>query len=120
MARAIRMERVMPAGTQRKLLDFQLGYALLCDRRVPVRRKVVAFAIGAAIVAALGALELPLEEVMAFVLPILGAFVDIALDGAEAIFGPLMLAILLLPYLAPSEIVEQVLRERSGVAPMED
>jgi hypothetical protein len=31
-------------------MNVQLGYALLCDRRVPLRPKLIALAIGAAVV----------------------------------------------------------------------
>ena len=68
-------------------MNVQLGYALLRDRRVPLRPKLIALAIGAAVV---GFTEL-----------------------LEAIFGPVLIATLLLPYLAPDPVVQQIRAERA-------
>ena len=80
-------------------MDIQLGYALLRDRRVPIRPKLLALAIGAAIVGFTELLQIPLESLFAVILPIVGIAGDVVLDGVEAVFGPLLIATLLLPYL---------------------
>jgi hypothetical protein len=49
-------------------------------------------------------------------LPILGAMGDVVVDGAELVAGPLLLASLLLPFLAPRETVERIRSERAAGA----
>jgi hypothetical protein len=85
-------------------MDVQLGYAVLRDRRVPIRPKLVVLAIGAAVVGFRELLQIPLESLFAVILPIVGIAGDIVLDGVEAVFGPILIATLLLPYLAPEPI----------------
>ena len=95
----------------------KLGYALLADRRVLLRYKIADFAIGYAAVGVLACVEFPVEEIVA-VIPFLGLVGDLALDGLEAVYVPLLLACLMLPYLAPSVVVDQIRREREpGAAP---
>ena len=96
-------------------MNIQLGYALLRDRRVPLRSKLMALAIGVGVVGFTELLQIPLESLFAVILPILGIAGDVALDGVEAIFGPLLIATLLLPYLAPDPIVQQIRFERARV-----
>jgi len=111
MPKTTRDDREFTRKISRKMLDWKLGYALLGDRRVPLRYKIAAFAIGYAGLAILGLLEFPVEEIIAIV-PFLGLIGDVALDGAEAVFVPILLALLILPYLAPSALVDQIRRER--------
>jgi hypothetical protein len=94
-------------------MNMRLGYALLRDRRVSIRAKLIALGIGAAAIGTIELLELPVEGVLAALLPFVGAAGDLALDGAEAIIGPVLIASLLLPYLAPAEIVEVIRAERA-------
>ena len=75
-------------------MDIQLGYALLRDRRVPIRPKLLALAIGAAVVGFTELLQIPLESLFAVILPIVGIAGDVVLDGVEAVFGPLLIATL--------------------------
>jgi hypothetical protein len=98
------------------LMNMRLGYALLRDRRVPIRTKLIALGIGAASVGAIELLQLPVEGVVAALLPFIGATGDLALDGAEAIVGPLLIATLILPHLAPAQIVQQVRAETERMA----
>src|ERR1700730_5617574 len=93
-----------------------LGYTLLRDRRVPIRTKLIALGIGAASVGAIELLQLPVEGVVAALLPFIGAAGDLAVDGAEAIVGPLLIATLILPHLAPAQIVQQVRAETERMA----
>jgi hypothetical protein len=94
-------------------MNIQLGYALLRDRRVPLRPKIIALAIGAACFGLIEILQIPLESVFAAVLPILGIAGDVVLDGAEAVLGPVLVATILLPYLAPAPIVREIRAERA-------
>ena len=92
-------------------MDIKLGWKLLKDNRVPIRAKLTALGIGAACIAALEALELPLDAVLAAILPLVGITGDIALDGAEAIFGPVLIATMLLPYMVAPPLVRQIRAE---------
>ena len=103
-------------GLQRPLLDLRLGFALMRDRRVPLRSKLIAVLLGLGITGIVEFLELPVEGLLSVMLPILGAAGDFVLDGAEMIAGPLLLANALLPFVAPQAIVEQVRAERSASA----
>jgi hypothetical protein len=97
-------------------MNMTLGYALLRDRRVPIRTKLIALGIGAAGVGAIELLQLPVEGVVAALLPLIGAAGDLALDGAEAVIGPVLIAALLLPHLAPADLVQQIRAEKERMA----
>ena len=97
-------------------MNMTLGYALLHDRRVPIRAKLIALGIGAAGVGAIELLQLPVEGVVAALLPLMGAAADLALDGAEAVIGPVVIAALLLPHLAPAHLVQQICAETERMA----
>jgi hypothetical protein len=109
MISAIRLPRLL----QRPLLDVKLGFALMRDRRVPLRSKVLATLLGLAITGIVEFLEIPLEGVLAMLLPVLGAMGDFVIDGAELVAGPLLLASALLPFVAPRPVVDQVRAERA-------
>ena len=97
-------------------MNMTLGYALLRDRRVPIRTKLIALGLGAAGVGAIELLQLPLEGVFAALLPFVGAAGDLTLDGAEAVIGPILIATLLLPHLVPADLVRQVRAETQRMA----
>ena len=110
MISSIRMPRLL----QRPLLDVKLGFALMRDRRVPLRSKLVSVLLGLAITGLVEFLELPVEGLISMLLPVLGAAGDFVLDGAEIIAGPLLLAHVLLPFVAPRPVVDQVRAERAA------
>jgi hypothetical protein len=97
-------------------MNMTLGFALLRDRRVPIRIKLIALGLGAAGVGAIELLQLPVEGVLAALLPFIGAAGDLALDGAEAVIGPVLIATFLMPYLAPADLVRQIRAEAGGMA----
>jgi hypothetical protein len=97
-------------------MNMTLGYALLRDRRVPIRTKLIALGIGAAGVGAIELLQLPVEGIVAVLLPLLGAAGDLTLDGAEAVIGPVLIATFLLPHLAPADLVQQIRAEKDRMA----
>lgn len=113
MLGAIRLPRLF----RRPVLDLRLGFALMRDRRVPLRSKVLSLLLGLGITAIVEFLELPIEGVLSALLPVLGIAGDIVLDGAEMIAGPLLLANALLPFVAPRGVVDLVRAERSPGAP---
>lgn len=94
------------------LLDIKFGFSLLRNRRVPMRYKLLALGLGAALTAGLVALELPVESILAAL--VIGLPFDAALDGLETMVGPVLFGVLLLPHLAPRGLVEQIRLERSG------
>jgi len=98
-------------------LDIHLGLALLRDRRVPIATKVLALMMGAAGMALLVALELPVETLLALLIPALGLVADAVLDGLESVVGPFIVAALLMPYLAPAPVVEIIRNERAIQSP---
>ena len=107
-----RVERAKLKGRRgQKAMNIRLGYRLLRDHRVPIRTKLMALGIGAACIGALELLQLPLEAVLAGILPLIGITGDIAFDGAEAVVGPVIIATMLLPYLVPPPLVRQIRAE---------
>ena len=72
--------------------------------------------IGAAAIGAIELLQLPVEGVIAALLPFIGAAGDLALDSAEAVIGPVLVATILLPHIAPADIVRQIRAERARVS----
>lgn len=106
------------AGGAKKIggnaLDPKFGMKLLRDSRVPVKAKISAFALGLAALFVLEILELPIQTALWLLLPVVGAAADFAVDGVELLAGPLLIATLALPYLAPRELVEQLRAEGDG------
>jgi hypothetical protein len=97
-------------------MKLALGYALLRDRRVPIRTKLIALGLGAAGMGAIELLQLPVEGLVAALVPFVGAAGDLALDGAEAVLGPILIATLLMPHLAPADLVRQIRAETERLA----
>jgi hypothetical protein len=94
-------ERAALPGWGRQAMNMPLGYTLLRDRRVPIRCKLIALGVGAAAIGVIEVLQLPIDGIMAALLPFIGAAGDLALDGAEAVIGSVLIATLLLPQLLP-------------------
>src|SRR5262245_28077517 len=92
-------------------MNIRLGYTLLRDRRVPIRSKLVALGIGAAVMGVIELLQIPFESVFAAVLPLIGITGDVAFDGLEAVVGPVVIATMLLPYLVAPPLVQQIRAE---------
>jgi hypothetical protein len=97
-----------------KRVDAKLGIALFRDKRVPVAAKMAAIALGFGLMTVLNALQLPLEAVIAFLIPFVGLGVEVMWNGAETIVGTLLFSSLVLPFVAPKALVQQVRAERSG------
>ena len=103
-------------GTQlgvARVLDLKLGMALLRDSRVPARHKASAVGFGVAMATGLVALEVPIEGILAMALPVLGGALDMVTDGAEEMVGTMLVAALVLPFIAPAEVVELIRAERA-------
>jgi hypothetical protein len=76
-----------------------------------MRPKLIALAISAAAVVFTELRQILLESVFAVILPVFGIAGDVILDGAEVVFGTVSVPTLLLPYLVPSTIVQQIRAE---------
>lgn len=95
-------------------LNLKLGIALLRDRRVPIGSKLLSLGLGGGLLALLLALEIAPEGVLAALLPALGLAVDVIADGLEAIIVPFLFSGLMLPFLAPRPIVDEIMAERAA------
>ena len=70
--------------------------------------------VGLAVMGIIQLLQVPFESVLAFVLPGVGAAGDVAVDGVEAVVLPVLVATLLMPYLAPPSIVQELRAEHAS------
>jgi len=95
--------KVLSRARKRGWLDTGLGFALLRDRRVSVGSKVLALTLGILLTAGLEVLELPMEAVLAMLVPVLGLGFDTFVDGVEALVLPFVFAAILLPHLTPKD-----------------
>lgn len=97
------------------LLDFKLGVSLLRDRRIPVPTKLLALGIGVGLTMLLEVFEMPLETMVAVILPGVGLAANFAMDGIESILCPLLFAALALPHIAPKPVAAEARAVRRGV-----
>ena len=93
---------------RRGWIDPKLGFALLRDRRVSVLAKLASIASGVVFTAILVALEVPLEGIIGALLPILGLVFDFAFDGIEFLILPVVVGSVVIRWLAPNHIVEEL------------
>ncbi len=105
--------RVLPHAVARHAhkkgwLDLKLGFALLRDKRVSVLAKLASIATGAALTAIFIALEVPLETIVGALLPFVGLFFDLAIDGIEVLILPIVIGSFVLQKLAPKNIVREL------------
>ncbi len=97
-------------------LNMKLGFALLKDRRVGVWPKLLALGLGGAAAALLIGLEIPFEAILAVFLPGLGLALDYVTDGMEAVILPVLFGSLILPFVAPRQLVDEIMMERAAPA----
>ncbi|HEX8465246.1 MAG TPA: hypothetical protein VF627_11570 [Abditibacterium sp.] len=110
------LRRAVSSGAQKVsggAIDPKFGMKLLRDPRVPAKAKFLAFSLGLGAVFVLEILEVPLQTVLWLLGP-LGFATDFALDGIELLAGPLLVASLALPWLAPRDIVDEIRAEGDG------
>lgn len=93
---------------RRGWLNVRLGMALFRDRRVPVATKLLALVLGLGLTVLAEIMELPLEAVMAAVMPVLGLALDAAIDGLEFIALPLVFGSILLTHMAPKAVADEL------------
>lgn len=95
-------------------LNARFGLLLMRDKRVPASAKFKAILVAIIGMLLLNLLEVPVELLMAFALPGVGGLLDLVWNGTENVIGPILIAALTLPYLAPQSMVAQILQERNG------
>jgi len=105
---------VVGGQLQGSRLNMKLGFALLRDRRVSFWPKLLALGVGGALAAMLIALEISPEWLLAVALPGLGMALDFVTDGMEAVIMPFLFGALILPFIAPRDLVNQVMMERAA------
>jgi hypothetical protein len=93
-------------------LNPKLGYLLMKDGRVPRRAKGLSIALALLITVMVEALELPVEGILAASLPVVGIVGDGLVDFAELLGLPILFSCLLLPFLTPRQIVNQIRQEQ--------
>lgn len=108
------LQRAVAQGGLQKVLDWRLGLQLMRDGRVPLGNKVQAGVLGLLALGALEVLELPIQTAMWAFLPLIGFAADAAIDGVELLAVPFLVATIVLPFLAPRDIVDGIRRGRSG------
>ena len=102
------------SGWQKFMGDLALGFALMWDRRVPLRVKLVTLALAVGVTACVLAVEIPFEALMIAILSKSGFIGVMTLDGVEAIIGPMIFSCLFLPFDAPTTAVNQIRQRRSN------
>ena len=90
------------AGAKGRVGRLKRGLRLFRSPYVPFSSKLSALAIGVGGTIALFLLEAPLEGVLAMLLPGFGLVADFAVDGLEIFLLPVVLTLLFLPSLVPS------------------
>jgi len=106
---------VVSGQLQGSRLNMKLGLTLLRDRRVSFWPKLMSLGIGGGLAAALIALEISPEWLLASALPGLGMALDFVTDGMEAVILPFLFGALILPFIAPRDLVDHVIMERAGM-----
>jgi len=114
------LQGAVAQGGLQKVLDWRLGLQLMRDGRVPLGNKVQASVLGLLALGALEVLELPIQTAMWAFLPLIGFAADAAIDGVELLAIPFLVATIVLPFLAPRDIVDGIRRGRSGDYPNTD
>ncbi len=97
----------------RGFFDIKLGFKLFRDRRVSQRAKLLSISFGCLILAGMLALELPVETVLASLL--VGLPIDFVFDGLEMVVAPVIFSSLVLPWIAPRNLVEKIVSESDGL-----
>ena len=102
LGRRLIARAVSPKGRWAQRLDPAPGFRMMFDMEIPARWKILSYLIGFAITAVLEIFEAPLNLVV-LVLPG-GAFLDLMVDGAEALVLPIWIACIVLPMLHKREV----------------
>ena len=99
----LRREATQRVGAS-KTLDWRVGVRLWGDSRVPMTAKFQAIALGLIGLTLLNVLQIPLDALLIWLLPLVGLVVDFAWNGLELLVVPFVISTLALPFLAPREL----------------
>ena len=102
------LQRAVSSGGLQKAFDWRLGLRLMRDGRVPARSKFQAIALGVLALIALEIVELPIQAALWAFLPIIGFAADAAIDGIELLAVPFLVSTIVLPFLTPRAIIDQI------------
>ena len=108
------LQRAVAHGGLAKAFDWRLGMQLMRDSRVPARSKWQAVIIGVLALVALEVLELPLQTAMMVFLPLIGMAADFFIDGIEILAVPFLVSTIVLPFIAPRDVVNQIRHGRQN------
>lgn len=97
---AARLGRYVAHRTVGRFFDVREGWRLMRSREVSWWLKLIALAIGVAVCGVMLYFEAPLEAVVAVLMPGVGGIIDLAIDGAEVVMLPMLVACAILPLIA--------------------
>lgn len=100
-----------------KLLDCKTGLGMLRSRTIPGSLKLTALALGIGLTVGVEMLEMPLETLVAVLLPGIGLAANFVMDGMEAVILPILFASLAMPHLAKRHMVPAAVQSQSNNAP---
>jgi hypothetical protein len=78
---------------------FRIGWSQFRDGTIPLHVKVLALSLGAGVTFLLMALEVPIEAIVGFAVPLFGVPLDFMVDGFEVFVFPVLIAAAILPSL---------------------
>lgn len=105
------MHKAIHAKSGRSPLDIKFGVALLRDRRIPIKSKLMSLSGGIGLLALLLAFEIPVEAIATFLAPILLPL-DFVIDGLEIVALPILFMTILIAHFAPRPLVDAIYAER--------
>lgn len=105
------LHKAINAKAGRNPLDIKFGFALLRDKRVPFKSKLLSLVAGIGLLGLLLLLQIPVEVVATTLAPILLPL-DFAIDGLELVALPILFMAVLLAYIAPRTLVDAIHAER--------
>jgi len=106
MSNAIRMNP-QNTGFRKFMNDLRCGFALMLDRRIPNRDKLVTLALAVGITACALAFEIPVEAMIILFFAKSGFIGVMVFDGVEAVAGPAILSCLFLPFLGATTVISK-------------
>ena len=111
------LHKAMNTRAGRSPLDIKFGFALLRDKRVPFKSKLMSLAFGVGMLALLLLLQIPLEAIATFLAPVLLPL-DFLIDGLELVALPVLFTAISVAHIAPRATVDALYSERLDAQPL--
>ena len=105
------LHKVINAKTSRSPLDIKFGLALLRDKRITFKSKLLSLVVGIGLLALLLVFQVPLEAFATFLAPVLLPL-DFVIDGFELVALPVLFTALAVAHIAPRPMVDAIFNER--------